>query len=197
MDFYDKVMSGFISYENHCLYDTVVKGLPEFFKWYDIKFQPQDTILTLDYPVLKDLSKYTGIDKIYEFLICVDLEQKFLNLFPEIYVINLLSKYNKNYKGMTENLCEIVFTAVIGHVLIKKPFSQLYFEEMDYRQIRKVLLQEREEDINGQLRTGMKTLLGEFYEKSDELSEYLGNSVGSIMVRLKNAAENEVLFQLL
>ena len=57
-----------------CLRDTFMKGLPEFFKWYDIRFEPQNTILTLDYPLLKDISSYTGIDKIYEFIRSVHAE---------------------------------------------------------------------------------------------------------------------------
>ena len=57
-----------------CLRDTFMKGLPEFFKWYDIRFEPQNTILTLDYPLLKDISSYSGIDKIYEFIRCVHAE---------------------------------------------------------------------------------------------------------------------------
>ena len=53
---YNELMQGFADYDNLCLRDTVVNGLPEFFKWYDTKYEPQNTILTLDYPVLKDLS---------------------------------------------------------------------------------------------------------------------------------------------
>lgn len=75
---YNDLMTHFLSYENQCLYDTVVKGLPEFFRWYDCKYAPQNTILTLDYPILKDVSKLVGIDKIYDYLCCIQFEQKFL-----------------------------------------------------------------------------------------------------------------------
>lgn len=61
LNLYNRIMPGFYHYENQCLYDTFVKGIPEFFKWYDIQFEPQNTILTLDYPVLKDISGYAGI----------------------------------------------------------------------------------------------------------------------------------------
>ena len=68
---YHEILPEFQSYENECLYDTFVKGLPEFFKWYDVKFQPQNTILTMDYPVLKDISGLSGIDKVYAFIKCI------------------------------------------------------------------------------------------------------------------------------
>ena len=47
LDLYNRIMPEFYHYENQCLYDTFVKGIPEFFKWYDIQFEPQNTILLL------------------------------------------------------------------------------------------------------------------------------------------------------
>lgn len=69
---------GFCGYGNACLEDTFLKGMPAFFKKYNFRFDPQNTILTLDYPVLKDLTEYSGIDKIYNYLFCIDLEQTFM-----------------------------------------------------------------------------------------------------------------------
>lgn len=105
---YNEMQTYFDSYGNRCLYDTFVKGIPEFFKWYDIRFAPQDTILTLDYPVLDDLSAYTGIDRIYEYLVCIRKEQEFLCSFPRAEVIDLLAKYNPAYEDMIDNVCGAV-----------------------------------------------------------------------------------------
>ena len=105
---YNEMMPEFSDYGNICLYDTVVKGMPEFFKWYDIRFNPKDTILTLDYPVTRDLSGYTGIDRIYEYLKCIRKEQDFLHSFPESYVRGVLRKYCFGYQEMIENIYEIV-----------------------------------------------------------------------------------------
>lgn len=104
---YNEMMPGFSDYGNICLYDTVVKGLPEFFKWYDIKFNPQDTILTLDYPVTGNLSEYTGIDRIYEYLKRIRMEQDFLHTYPENYVRSVLREYCGEYEEMVENIYEI------------------------------------------------------------------------------------------
>lgn len=105
---YNEILPVFSHYGNRCLYDTVVRGIPEFFKWYDIRWEPQNTILTLDYPVLKDISGYTGIDRIYEFLKCIDWEQKFLRKFSKEDVLGILSEYNRDYREMIENICEPV-----------------------------------------------------------------------------------------
>lgn len=108
LSLYNELMTAFDSYGNRCLYDTVVKGMPEFFKWYDMRFAPQDTILTLDYPVLRDLSAYTGIDRIYEYLLCIEKEQAFLRTFSRNDVIDALASYNPAYEDMVDNICGAV-----------------------------------------------------------------------------------------
>ncbi len=197
LELYNETLLKFDHYENYCLYDTFINGLPEFFKWYDIQFEPQNTILTLDYPVLKDISGYTGIDKIYEFIECIRLEQKFLDVFPEVYVINVLSKYNGQYKDMNDNICEIVFVTVIGHILAGKQLSETGFEEKDYLHIQKILMETDFNDINRQLENATKAFVQKHCENSIELVEYLANSIGDIVVRLKNAAESGLLQQIL
>ncbi len=132
LQLYNELLPQFCDYGNICLRDTFMKGLPEFFKWYDIRFEPQNTILTLDYPVLKDISSYTGIDKIYEFIQCVHAEQKLLKRFPKNYVITVLASYDGQYKEMVENICEIVMTSAIKGVLKRKPDTGLeeFIEEV-------------------------------------------------------------------
>ncbi len=60
-------------------------------------------MLTLDYPLLRDLSGQTGIDRIYSFIECIHLEQAFLNGFPEGTVKGILSRYNSQYGSATNN----------------------------------------------------------------------------------------------
>lgn len=210
LELYHELLPEFVSFGNECLYDTVVKGLPEFFKWYDIQFEPQNTILTLDYPLLKDLSGYTGIDKIYEYIVCIGLEQKFLKAFPEDAVIRILARYNAQYEEMIDNLCEIVLTAVLGHILAKKPWSEADFQEEDYQHIREILLQEDPESVRGEsgnasaagdirrrLKNGVRAFAETYCEGSRELTEYLTDAVDGIVVRLKNAAEHGMLGRVL
>lgn len=36
---YNETAKTFKDYGNVCLYDTFIKGIPEFFKWYDVKYE--------------------------------------------------------------------------------------------------------------------------------------------------------------
>ena len=189
LDLYNGIMIHFSSYGNQCLYDTVVKGLPEFFKWYDCRYDPQNTILTLDYPILMDISEQTGIDKIYDFLFCIQLEQIFLNKYPPEYVMEILSKYDKQYKLMIENLCEIVLMNVISHMLAGKEISILDFEPEEYLKMQTLIQKENLSYLREKLKNAVKVLVREYYENDEKLMEYLYKTVDNIAVRMKCAAD--------
>jgi len=193
---YHEILPGFLWYGNRCLYDTFVKGMPEFFKWYDIRFHPQDTILSLDYPVLQDLSEYEGIDRIYEYLVCIRLEQGFLRKFPEGYVVNALAGRDDFYQDMVGNLCGIVFEGALGHILAKKPLPETDFGEADYRRVQELLSGREPEEIRRLVEEAAQQLLEGHFGKEEDLRAYLMRAVGDVSARLKNAAEHGALDQL-
>ena len=169
--------------------------LPNF-QWYDIKFDPQNTIITLDYPVLEDLTQYSGIDKIDAFIRCVGLEQEFLSMFPEAYVIHALQRYNPMHQDLIENLCEIVLMSAAGHLLAKKPFVERDFDVLDYAQIQKMVSEQSQEDVKNQLKEETRAFVQKYCQNSSRITAYLENAIDNIAVRIKNAAENDVLSQL-
>ncbi len=185
---YNAILPAFSHYENRCLYDAFIRGVPEFFKWYDIRFAPQNTVLTLDYPVLKDLSGYTGIDKIYEWIRCIGWEQTFLRAFPDSYVLCLLSKYNGSFRDMTENLCEAILPSVVGHILAKKPFMQADLTETDRLRIQEILMRTEENCLHRQLMSAISGFLEKYGTDSGELPDYISGSIRDTLLRLKNAA---------
>ena len=193
LDLYNRILPEFCHYENKCLYDTFVKGIPEFFKWYDIQFEPQNTILTLDYPVLKDISGYAGIDKIFEYIKCIGLEQKFLKSFPAGYVTNILFKIDRNWKESMDNICETVFTYVTGHILTGKSLVEFELEQTDYLYMQELFIQVALGDIKKRLESALEIIIKNYYEDDRELLNYLSSAIGGIVVRLKNAADNKVL----
>lgn len=108
LNLYNEILENFDDYDNRCLHDTFIKGMPEFFKRYDIFFAPQDEILMFDYPVLTDLTNLCGVLKAQTFLKCIKAEQGFLKGFDRNYVISLLSEYDCEYKEMIGNIPEIL-----------------------------------------------------------------------------------------
>ena len=184
---YHAILPEFCSYGNPYLKNTFLNGLPEFFRWYDVEFAPQNTLLTLDYPVLKDLSLYTGIDKIYEFLVCMKAEQAFLKVFPEDYVKGVLRQYYGEEIDMVDNICEILLLTVSGHILVKKGLTETLWEA-DYQKLRDLLRDADLAKVAEQLRAAVRKLAETYCESSKEVLEYLTEVFDNLAVRLKNAS---------
>lgn len=117
---YEGFIGDFKSYGNRNYYDTIVKGIPAFFTYYDAKFNPQDQILTLDYPTIDSPVNLCGVDAIYRYVTDIQLEQLFLKAFPEAYIRKALEDYHDNYEELYENICTIVLRDVIGRMRIEK-----------------------------------------------------------------------------
>ncbi len=113
---FNRLMNNWNDYGNICLYDTVCKGIPEFLKWYDPIYNPQDTILTLDYPILEDLSNLSGIDKVQRYIDDIEIEQKVLSAVGDSYISkefdDLMNVYNISVNEAVENLCHLVLLGV-------------------------------------------------------------------------------------
>ena len=194
LEMYNNILPNFYSYKNECLYDTFINGIPEFFRYYDYRFEPQNTILTLDYPILKDISQYSGIDKIYEFIKCIALEQRFLSLLPDDLVHRALSKYDSRYTLMIENICGITLMSLMCRLLSEKPLSAEEFEPQDYIKLQHLISAADTAVLRKQLKDSIKTMVQKNYGGDAELTEYLSGAAGDISVRLKNAADNNNLY---
>lgn len=120
---YHRIMEVYQSYGNRALQDTIEKGMPEFFRYYDARFSPQNQILTLDYPTLLGVEMENGIDAIYQYLEYVELEQRFLAEFPEDYAVECLRGYHGDYEELIINLLSIVLRETIRKMLGEEYFK--------------------------------------------------------------------------
>ena len=118
-----------------------IKGMPEYFRWYDPIFAPQETLLTLDYPVLEDLKDYTGIDCVERWLSRVKQEQQFLHCFPRADLIWMLEEYDEDYRDGMDNLCEMVLSVCVKQVLAGKSLANRVFGREEENRIRETLEQ--------------------------------------------------------
>ncbi len=117
---YNEIIPDFKYYENRCYYDTFAKGISSFFLYYDPRFQPQNHILTLDYPVLYPVYTLQGIDAISAFVKCVSLEQVFLGKLPDEYVLHVLRAYSPDQGELIINLAGIVLRNILGCLMAGK-----------------------------------------------------------------------------
>ncbi|MDD3369967.1 MAG: DUF6179 domain-containing protein [Lachnospiraceae bacterium] len=186
LEIYHEILDTFQTYDNRCLEETVQKGIPEFFKWYDARFYPQNTILTLDYPVMKDIWKLCGIDAIYEFLMCIKLEQKFLNHFDTEIIYGILKDYHQDYKDMLENICRIVWENVIFHTILGKKMESPFLEETDKNRVTLYFLTNTQETIETDISGFTKRFVKQYFEQDMELQNYLQLITSDLIIRMRH-----------
>ena len=193
---YDTVLDSFCDYGNRCLRDTVTKGMPEFFKRYDPLYHPQDTLLTLDYPVLTRLERKCGVDAAAAYMDCIRLEQVFLRQFDRDYVESILIFYAKgreNAAYMVENIVSLVLQNTVGHLLLAKPLSETGFTPDDCRRLADRILTQTKEQLKTGIGLAIDRLTAQCAGDAQALAVYLKQEADNLAARLANGAAHGVM----
>lgn len=183
-ELYNDLSVDFHDYGMECLRSTVLDGIPEFFKWYDARFAPQETLLTLDYPILEDLHSMSGVDAVYAYMVCICLEQKFLRALGEEYVRDVLTAYSVHYGVLIENICSIVLLDVVRHFFLNRPLVQAGFSGEDKEKLREQLKGKKKEEISLDVKAVIGTVVERLFEKDEELKDYLCREADNIAIRI-------------
>ncbi len=178
--FYNEMIIRFYAYGNENYRDTVEKGIPGFFKWYNPQFAPQDSIITMDYPTICRIEGSTGIDAIAQYLKYIALEQEFLGKFSEEYVIDTLTAYHADYRWQFDNICSIVLRDILIKMVKPKNISMMDFEKM--------CVPENREELEERLNEQLKRLIQEKYENNQPLFDYLKEDIKDIGAMLTRYA---------
>ena len=192
---YNQVVEYFDSYGNRAYEETFRKGIPEFFLWYDARLKPQEHILTLDYPVLGNDVKACGIDRMYEYLWCIDKEQQFLLRFPKAYVRTVNRERYPEYEEYFINVCQTPLRRILCCMLAEIDLTRTELSKEEYLQIEYALDMDEEtgKGLKGRLEAALKLLVNQIYEGNEELYQYLSRDLDDLAFELKNGIENHCL----
>lgn len=189
-EMFNTLSDSFQDYGVKCLGDTVRLGIPAFLRRYDARFCPQDTILTMDYPVLADLRLRRGADAVYHYLRAICAEQRFLGKFDGGYVREILGKYDSMYEDLYENICEIVLMNLLGHMALHKPLQDTGFGEGEYARLTERLRGRPPEETAKALSRSIEEAVRSSWDNDAELLEYLCADAPNMAARLSLAAAN-------
>jgi hypothetical protein len=190
---YNEMMEEFHSYGNRCYYETFVKGIPGFFLYYDFRFQPQNHILTLDYPVLFPMGSLCGIDAIEIYVNCVYLEQRFLRKLPEEYITHVLTAYSSDCDELIINVAAITIRNILGGWIAGKEINTRGYKEKEQERVREFVKGNSRETIEVALKEGIFKLMEFLFQGNEELGNYLMSDMHDFSFELKNAVENGCL----
>lgn len=190
---YNEMMEEFHSYGNRCYYETFVKGIPGFFLYYDFRFQPQNHILTLDYPVLFPMENLCGINAIQIYVNCVYLEQMFLRKVPEEYIRHVLMAYSSDCDELIINVAAITVRNILGGWIAGKEINTRGYTKKEQERVKEFVNGNSRETIEVALKEGIFKLIDVLFAGNEELEEYLMYDMHDFSFELKNAVENGCL----
>ncbi len=170
---YNEMITDFKAYGSVCLRDTICKGIPVFLEKYDYRYAPQETLLTLDYPVLSDLSALMGVNRVFAYVQYIDLEQKFLQKMEEGYILEVLRRYHRDYEYLMENICEIILQNMIGHLMLDKPLQETGLSEEEIESLKGILADMTTEQIKAYALKALEQLMAQYYDNDKDMFSYL------------------------
>lgn len=180
---------------------TIDKALPGFFKNYDVIYSAQDTVASIDYPLLFDDMRKQGVFYIQEYLIKLKIETQFCHLFTPQDLHRLLFHYGQinrfDYRETLFNLFEIVLTNAIFSVLAGNSARELHISEYQYERLRKQLRSLDHAHLSLLISTAIKKLLNELHIIEPQLKEYIVHFNSLLMPRFLKALENDSLTNLI
>ena len=181
---YNAMVINFNAYGNENYHDTVTKALPGFFKLYDIRFAPQDNIITMDYPTIRPISGVNGIDAVDKYISYISLEQHFLGRLPEDYILDTLYQFHRNYRKQFYNICRIILRDILGHILVGRPMGEALGED-DYEKLRADIIAYGKAAVEDKFEAALGKLIDEKYDGNEELLVYLGADIEDYCTELE------------
>lgn len=173
-ELYHQIIGDFRSYGNIACQDVMISGMPEFFRWYDARFKPQDHLLTLDYPTLIPVYHLCGIDAIYQYLCYIQLEQLFLAGLPESFVCNALNHFSTSHRELLVNVAGITWRAVLRGKVVNDTLPEKSCQALEQ-----------------ELTWLTRQLVEEQYDARTDLLAYLSANIRNFAAELHNAAEHD------
>lgn len=198
---YEEVAADFNAYGNLACSETVLKGIPAFFLYYDAKFDPENAVITMDYPILADMSRWRGGDAVCFYLDCIRLEQRFLKRFPEDTVRSFLLSADSGCKELFINLCGTVLRGVLACMMLGKQVSGETFTPEEYKRLEQLTVKladaPRQDGLKNYLSELLEQFTGRVFPGDEELHSYLKLDIPNFAFELRNAAEHGNLSNLL
>lgn len=189
---YNEMITNFSAYGNENYNDTVTKAIPAFFRYYDARFAPQETIITLDYPTICPMAESSGINAIAKYVRYISYEQQFMGILPQEYVQDVLFRYQAGYRKQFYNICSVILRHILGHMMIGKSLGQVITEK-DYEMLQAIILQHERKWIEETFSKLLKGLIEEKYSGDNLMKRYLQADLRDFVTEIQVAAQNDCI----
>ena len=177
---YEEIIRDFEDYGNWNYKETILKGIPAFFLKYDMQFQPQNHLLTLDYPLISGNPDTCGVDLILAYLKGIAIETRLLKCFDKYTVMRLLEREFHDYKELyMDNLCYPVLHTAAKCVITGKNVGELNLLPEDDHMINTFF----EGDSTDQIKQKMEHLVSMITKEIEGGKQYFQKAAADIAHR--------------
>ena len=191
-ELFNEMIMEFCAYGNENYESSAERAIPGFFRYYDAKFAPQETIITMDYPTICPIADETGIDAVAKYVEYISCEQRFLKALPQEYVCDILFRFQPDYGKQFYNICNIILRHILGHMLIGEPLDKRAGEE-EYAALGELILESDAEHLEKLMKKLLHQLIFKKYEGDRMLECYLQSDIRNFVFEVQNAARNNVV----
>ncbi|MDD4801440.1 MAG: DUF6179 domain-containing protein [Syntrophomonas sp.] len=180
--------------------ETLMDALPAFFKTYDITFAANNTLTSMDYPLVFDDMSKEGILYIKQWLATLKIETQFCKCLEMDSVIEFLEayghKYGFDYKNMPINLFSVLFEQSIFSVFSGHNEVGLTITTSDFNRISFYVKGKNQQQIQNLIDLAVKQIIYKFGIINSELIEYMNRYKELFLVRVVNSHSNDNLSQM-
>ena len=191
-ELYNEMIMDFCAYGNENYRVTVEKAIPGFFRYYDAKFAPRETIITMDYPTICPITDETGINAVAKYVEYISYEQRFLRELPQEYVCDILFRFQPDYGKQFYNICQIIVRHILVHMLMGEPLGKRTGEK-EYATLGELILERDTEHLEKLIKKLLHQLILDKYKGDQMLECYLQADIRNFAVEMQNAARNNVV----
>lgn len=135
---FEKISKNCLDFELQAYQDTLSKGIPTFFDNYDLALKAQELPGEFDYPLFLSIDSTTGLFFVERYLLYLQCEEEFCHLFKSEAIESLLLGYSANYRRLCINIYELLFTNVLGNLLLGKSLEESLIISMNQDQVKKL-----------------------------------------------------------
>lgn len=179
----DQFIKELVKIDLYVYHDTLIKGLPLFFNHYNFDYDPQDAILTFDYPTYRCLSNKQGIERFLEYFKFVQLENSFNQLFAIDLILEMLHYYHIDYHLLIFNVTNLLLKQLLLKQIIEGSFSYLFLTKIDLDKVISCF------DSNKNIETLISQAFNELTASlrlEIQLSNYLRSGLNEVISELEN-----------
>lgn len=161
-------------YTDLTAYKDTLFGISDFFKFYNLEFEPDEGVADIDYPLAFDDWDVVGLYYIKNYLWNLYLENEICNKFDNDDIHKILKSYGDTYKidyrDLLINIFEMTINNAVFSILCNN--NSLEISKMDFERLNDSLNKMTKEEVKTLISLSINKIIEDY-----NLGEYEGNYV--------------------